>query len=71
MCLPGKDENKVEKLHSILAQLECKHQINHWNSKGVPFKDHLYVAEVHLVTSIQFCDSADKSHTFKVHMYSN
>ena len=69
MCLPGKDESKVEKLRSILAQLEYKYQINHWNSKGVPFKDHLYVAEVHPVTGIQFCEREDEGHIFKVHVY--
>ena len=69
MCLPGKDESKVEKLRSILAQLEYKYQINHWNSKGVPFKDYLYVAEVHPVTGIQFCEREDEGHIFKVHVY--
>ena len=69
MCLPGKDESKVEKLRSILAQLEYNYQINHWNSKGVPFKDHLYVAEVHPVTGIPFCEREDEGHIFKVHVY--
>jgi len=67
--IPGKDESKVEKLQSILAQLEYKHQINLWNSKGIPFKHHLYVPEVHPVTGIQFCEREDEGHVFKVHVH--
>ena len=33
-----------------------------WHSKGVPFKDHLYVAEVHTLTGIEFCECEDEGH---------
>jgi len=32
-----------------------------WNSKGVPFKDHLYVPEVHPVTGLGFCEREDEA----------
>ena len=62
----GKDKSKVEKLRSILAQLEYKYQINLWQSKGVPFKNHLYVPEVHPVTGLDFCEREDEAHALKV-----
>ena len=65
----GKDESKVEKLRSILAQLEYKYEINLWQSKGVPFKDYLYyVPEVHPVTGLGFCEREDEGHIFKVNL---
>jgi len=62
----GKDETQVEKLRSILAQLEYKHQVDLWHSKGVPFKDHLYVPEVHPITGFEFCEREDEAHILKV-----
>ena len=50
----GKDETMTEKLKSILAQLEYSHLVNLGHSKGLPFKDHLYVPEVHPVTGFGF-----------------
>lgn len=35
----------------------------------VPFKDHLYVPEVHPVTGMQFCEREDEGHVFKVHVH--
>ena len=35
--ITGKDETMVEKLRSIMAQLEYKYQIDTWNDKGVLF----------------------------------
>ena len=64
--LLGKDESLLDKLRSILAQLEYKHQIDHWHSKGVPFKDHLYVPEVHPFTRLGFCEREDEAHVLKV-----
>jgi len=64
--LSGKDENKLEKLRSIMAQLEYKYQVNTWDAKGVPFKTHLYVPEVHPDTDKQFCEREDEGHIFKV-----
>ena len=62
----GKDETQVDKLRSILAQLEYKHQIDMWHSKGIPFKDYLYVPEVHPITGLQFCEREDEAHILKV-----
>ena len=53
-------------LRSILAQLDYSYQINHWNSVGVPFKDHLHVPEVHPLTGVLFCEREDEGHVFKV-----
>ena len=65
----GKDETKAEKLRSILAQLEYRHQINSWQMKGVPFKDHLYVPEIHPITGVGFCEREDDGHVFKVYLH--
>jgi len=67
--LLGKDETKVEKLRSVLAQLEYKYKINDWHSKGIPFKDHLYVPEVHPLTGKGFCEREDEGHVFKVLLF--
>ena len=53
-------------LHSILAQLDYQHQVNSWHAQGVPFKDHLYVTEVHPETGVAFCEREDEGHVFKV-----
>ena len=66
MCTLGKKETTVEKLRSIMAQLEYSHQINAWHVKGVPFKYHVYVPEVHPVTGIEFCEREDEGHVLKV-----
>ena len=53
-------------LRAILAQLVFTHEVNQWHSKGVTFKDHLYVPEIHPVTKMQFCEREDEGHVFKV-----
>ena len=62
----GKDETRVEKLRSILAQLDYCYQINDWHSKGVPFKYHLYMPKVHPLTGVEFYECEDEAHVFKV-----
>lgn len=62
----GKDETTTEKLRSLLAQLEYKYQVNLYHSKWIPFKDHLYVPEVHPITEVAFCKREDEGHIFKV-----
>ena len=62
----GKSETYCDMLRSILAQLDYSYQINHWNSVGVPFKDHLHVPEVHPLTGVLFCEREDEGHVFKV-----
>jgi len=65
-CISGKDETKTEKLRSILAQFEYKYQIDVFNAKGIPFKKHLYVPEIHPTTQTGFCEREDEAHVFKV-----
>ena len=53
-------------MKSILAQLEYKHQVMLWVSKGMPFNNHLYVPEAHPITGLEFCECEDEGHVFKV-----
>ena len=46
-----KDETKADKLRSILAQLEYKHQVTTWNEHGVPFCTYMYIPETHPITN--------------------
>ena len=55
-------------LRSILSQLDYYWQINSWHDQGVPFKDHLYVPEVHPATGLHFCEREDEGHVFKVNI---
>ena len=66
----GKEETKVEKLRSIIAQLEYTYQINTWHAKGIPFKHHVYVPEVHPITGYKFCEREYEGHIFKVNRFS-
>ena len=66
ICDTGKQETKLEKLKSILAQFEYKHQVMFWVSKGVPFDTHLYVPKIHPITGCEFCEHEDEGHVFKV-----
>ena len=59
-CIIGKDETEPEKLRSILAQLDYRHQVNYWHAQGVPFKNHLYVPEIHPETGMGFCEREDE-----------
>lgn len=66
MNLTGKSETQVEELRSILAQFEYGFQIDHWESEGVPFRNHLHVPEDHPLTGYMFCEREDEGHVFKV-----
>ena len=57
-----KDETTPEKLRSILAQLDYQYQVNTWHARGVPFKDHLYVPEIHPETGMEFYEREDEGH---------
>ncbi len=48
------DEGLVEKLRSIVAQLEYSQEIKEWDKKGIPFSRFFYVPEVHPETSQHF-----------------
>ena len=64
--LAGKTETTVDKLRSILAQMEYSYQVRSWNEKGVPFRTHIYVPEVHHLTGKRFHEREDEAHVFKV-----
>lgn len=53
-------------LKSIMAQLQFRHDILEWESKGVPFSSHLYVPEIHPTTNQPFHEREDEAHVFKV-----
>lgn len=57
-----------DKLRSVLAQLEYKFQIEHWESQGVPFKSHLHVPECYPITGVLLCEREDEGHVFKVYI---
>ena len=69
-CVPcllvGKTERTVDKLRSILAQMEYSYQVRSWSDKGVPFRTHIYVPEVHHLTGKRFHEREDEAHVFKV-----
>lgn len=67
--LIGKTEDLLEMLRSILAQLHFKHEILEWEKRGVPFRTHIYVPEVHPLTHCPFHEREDEAHVFKVSLY--
>ena len=66
--LLGQEDITVEKLRSILAQLEYKHQIEYWEMKEIPFKSHIQVPKVHPLTGLMFCEHEDEYYVLKVLM---
>ena len=49
---------------SILAQLEFQYEILEWEKKGIPFRSHVYVPEVHPLTGVPFLERKDEAHLF-------
>ena len=67
MCITtGEAETITDKMRSILAQLEFKYQILEWERKGVPFRQHIYVPEIHPVSKEVYCEMEDEAHVLKV-----
>ena len=62
----GKEESTVDKLRSVLSQLEFSATTKDWERKSVNFSRHLYVPEKHPVTGENFCEIEDDGHVFKV-----
>lgn len=62
----GKTESLEDQLRSIVAQLEFRFVINEWEKKGVPFRTHLYVPEMHPISNEVFCEREDEAHVLKV-----
>lgn len=61
------EEDIVQKLRSILSQLEYAYQIRNWTSKGVPFQIYFYVPEILPETNTFFLEREDEAHVFKVY----
>ena len=53
-------------MKSIVTQMDYTHQIQMWQSKGVPFDIHLYVPEIHPDTNEIFYEQEDVVHLLKV-----
>ena len=60
------EETFEDKLRSILAQMEFQHVVRSWDRKGVPFRTHMYVPEIHPVLGTEFHEREDEGHIFKV-----
>ena len=67
--IAGEEEDDVDILRSILAQLEYRHQVCSWDEKGVPFRTFMYVPEVHPITNKVFHEREDFGHVLKVHVF--
>ena len=65
----GRSETDREMLCSVLAQLEYRYQVLEWEAKGVPFRTHAYVPEIHPLTNTVFHEREDEGHVFKVRFY--
>ena len=62
----GEDETRIQQLRSILAQLEFQFQVCQWEDSGIPFRQHIYVPEIHPITGQVFHEREDEGHVFKV-----
>ena len=62
-------ETKEDKLRSILAQLEFQYQVLEYEKRGVPFRTHLYVPEVHPISGQEYHEREDDAHVLKVHVH--
>ena len=62
----GKEEATVDKLRSILAQLEFTAIVRDYAKKGISFDTQLHVPEVHEVTGDTILQREDEGHLFKV-----
>ena len=60
----------MDKLRSILAQLDFTYSIRDFDSKGVPFRTHLHVPEVHPETG-NIYEREDPGHVLKVGHFHN
>lgn len=62
----GKTETQTDQLKSILSQLHYKYLVEQYEAKGISFRSHLYVPEVHPITEMEFHEREDEGHVFKV-----
>ncbi len=56
-------------LRSILSQLQYTYLVHKWDREGIPFKQHVYVPEVHPLTGKTYHEREDEDepHVLKVH----
>ena len=59
-------EKRVDKLRSILAQLEFSSVVCQYDQKGVPFKSHMHVPKIHPDTTSTWYEREDPAHVLKV-----
>lgn len=62
-------ETRVDKLRSILAQLEFAYVVSDFDQRGVLFRTHLHVPEVHPITGHSWYEREDPAHVLKVHVH--
>ena len=58
------EEVDVDKLQSILAQLEFQYSVESWEEEF--HFSHLHISEVHPMTNILFCEREDEGHVVKI-----
>ena len=46
--------------------MEYTYQVCCWDAKGVPFRTHMYVPDIHPVTGTEFHEREDEAHVLKV-----
>ena len=46
--------------------MEYSYQVRSWSDKGVPFRTHIYVPEVHHLTGKRFHEREDEAQVFEV-----
>lgn len=60
------EESIVEKLRSILSQLEYTYVVHEWTERGIPFQYHFYVPEILPESGTPFLEREDETRAFKV-----
>ena len=67
----GKQEDFVDMLRSIIAQLELTETVNSYAANGIFFNKFLHIPEEHPHTKEIICMREDEGHLFKVILLSS
>lgn len=59
-------ETYDDKLKSVLAQLDFSHQVLDYDSRGIRFRTHIYIPEIHPVSCSEYHEREDDAHVLKV-----
>ena len=62
----GNIETEINQLRSILVQLEFTHVVRQYDERGIPFRVHLHVPEIHPYIGNIFLEREDEGHVLKV-----